>query len=213
MTTAHQSAEHGALLAHRTDLRALVVSGPDRISWLMGMLSCDLSPVEHNQAVYGLVLDKQGKILADLVAMQFNERLVLAVDADQAESLQEHLDRFLIMEDAEIELLDEPHGLLLVIGPRSPDVVQAASQRQDVLAARTGRLLGTEAALILVRGNESADAGRALAQEDPTWGFVEQEAFDQLRLQLGLPRFGVEFGPNHYPMDAGLDEHAISFSK
>lgn len=213
MTSPRHFAEHGALIARRTDLRALAISGPDRIAWLMGMITCDLSPVEQRLSVYGLVLDKQGKILSDLVALQHDERLLIAVDAAEADKLCEHLDHFLIMEDAEIEVLQQPHEFLVVVGPRAGEAGSAAMALPDVIAVRPGRILGTEAVLILVDDASGPAVADALASQDEAFGVADVEAFDRLRLEIGIPKFGVDFGPANYPMDAGLDEHAVSFSK
>jgi glycine cleavage system T protein (aminomethyltransferase) len=213
MTSALHFAQQGALIAPRNDLKALVVTGPDRISWLMGMLTCDLAPVEQNRAVYGLVLDKQGKVLTDLIALQQNDRLLLVVDHEDATSLQEHLDHFLIMEDAEIEVLASPHSFLLAVGPRAAEVGTAATSVARVLAARSGRLLGCDAVIILVDGENPEPVAEALAAQDEGFGATSSDQFDASRIELGLPKFDVDFGPTSYPMEAGLDEHAISFSK
>jgi len=206
-------AAHGALIVVRGDLRAVAVTGPDRFSWLMGMLTCDLSPVEQNQSVYGLVLDKQGKILADLIALQCREQILLAVDGDGAGDLAQHLDHFLIMEDADIEPLSSPHGFLLLIGPRASEAADAARSHPGIGAVRPGRLLGTDAAIVMVDDQDPHDLAAAIAASDEAFASATTKQFEALRIELGIPKFGIDFGPSSYPMDAGLDDHAISFSK
>jgi folate-binding protein YgfZ len=36
---------------------------------------------------------------------------------------------------------------------------------------------------------------------------------DELRVELGLPRFGVDFGTSHYPQETSLHTLGVSFSK
>ncbi|PKN36210.1 MAG: hypothetical protein CVU63_17410 [Deltaproteobacteria bacterium HGW-Deltaproteobacteria-20] len=213
MSSPYLLARHGALLVHRDDLAALVVSGPDRFSWLQGMLSCDLAPVQTGRAVYGLVLDKQGKIVADLIAMPHEQTVLLAVDRAKRSDLQAHLDHFLIMEDAEISLLEEPHAFVLAIGPRATDVAQLASQDARVHASCSGRLLGTSAALSFCPLDQAPHVVDTLLASDDAFGKVTTEAFEALRVDLGIPGLDRDFGPANYPMEIGLDDHAISFQK
>jgi folate-binding protein YgfZ len=213
MSSPHLLARHGALLVHRDDLAALVVSGPDRFSWLQGMLSCDLAPVQTGHAVYGLVLDKQGKIVADILAMPHEQSVLLAVDRAKRSALQDHLDHFLIMEDAEITLLAEPHAFVLAIGPRATDVTRLAARDARVLASCSGRLLGTSAALLFCSLDQAPHVVDSLLSTDDAFGNVTTEAFDALRVDLGIPGLDRDFGPANYPMEIGLDDHAISFQK
>jgi hypothetical protein len=213
MSSPHLLARQGALLVQRDDLAALVVSGPDRFSWLQGMLSCDLAPAQTGHAVYGLILDKQGKIVADVIAIPHEQAVLLAVAQSKKGALQAHLDHFLIMEDAEIAVLDEPHAFVLAIGPRATDVAQLASTDARVHASCAGRLLGTSAALMFCSLDQAPHVVDTLVSGDDTFGKVTTEAFDGLRADLGIPGLDRDFGPANYPMEIGLDEHAISFQK
>jgi folate-binding protein YgfZ len=213
MSSPHLLARQGALLIPRDDLAALVVSGPDRFSWLQGMLSCDLAPVQSGRAVYGLVLDKQGKIVADVIAMPHGQTVLLAVDRSKNNALLAHLDHFLIMEDAELSLLEEPHAFVLAIGPRATDVAQLASRDPRVHASCPGRLLGTSAALLFCSPDQVPQVVDAIVSGDDAFGTVTTAAFDALRVDLGIPGLDRDFGPANYPMEIGLDDHAISFQK
>jgi hypothetical protein len=215
MSLAHPSlahhATHGALIVERTDLAALVVTGPDRLSWLQGMLTCDLAPVEKGHCVHGLVLDKQGKILADTIVLQQQDRILLAVDAATAVSLQAHLDHFLIMEDAEIALTEEPHTFVFVLGPRSNDVARAAGNQASAVAA--GTVLGMDAALVFSTDGNRTALSSVLASADEDFAAATLEELHASRVELGIPFFGHDFGPANYPMEIGLDDYSISFSK
>ena len=39
------------------------------------------------------------------------------------------------------------------------------------------------------------------------------EVAETLRIEQGVPRFGVDFGPSTYPQEAGLEARAVSFDK
>lgn len=213
MSSPHFLARHGALLVQRDDLAALVVSGPERISWLQGMLSCDLNPTQSGHAIYGLVLDKQGKIVADVIALPHDQTVVLAVDRAKRDALQAHLDHFLIMEDADIATLEAPHAFLLAIGPRSADVAGFASHDARVHASCSGRLLGTSAALLFCPLDQAPHVVDSLVSHNSDFGMITTGEFDDLRVDLGIPGLDRDFGPANYPVEIGLDDHAISFQK
>ncbi len=197
----------------RSDLRALAVSGADRVSWLTGMITCDLAPLRQNCAVYGLILDKAGKILADLVAFKQEQRVVLAVDASSAPDLQRHLDHFLIMEDAEIEVVDQPHSFIVGFGPRLEVVVDEARKLPSIYAAAQGQIYGTKAVIVMVGNTDASRCVATLASALPGAAILNQEQFEQARFHAGIPKFGPDFNASNYPMEAELDNHAISFSK
>lgn len=202
----------GALFIHRPDLTTLVVSGPDARSWLNGMLTCDLAKVSSQEAVYGLLLNKKGKIMADVIAVAEPQRLLLAVPASRAPMLGDELDRHLIMEDAELKL--EPSLAWAVgYGPLAADVLVRASgdelvhQAPASLAGLVGAVLVADAQPLAAR------LGRMVALDPAHVTLSDLPTFDKVRFELGVPRFGQDFDDSCYPQEVGLDERAISFTK
>ena len=64
------------------DLAVLVVTGKDRITWLNGLLTCDLAKRASGAAVYGLVVERKGQRAADVVVVvdeARRERVLLVV--------------------------------------------------------------------------------------------------------------------------------------
>ncbi|MCU0694767.1 MAG: hypothetical protein MUF54_25625 [Polyangiaceae bacterium] len=208
------AAREGVLVTARPDLRGLVVTGPDRTSWLNGMITSDLLSTQRGDAVYGLALNKQGKILTDIIALEHAGRLLLAADASGLHETLAHLNHFLIMEDAEIESWSEPHAWVVAFGPWAARLVQLsrATASSDVAAA-SGPILGYPAAAFAVRGGAD-DAAQRIAALAPEHAVAcSSGQLDAVRVALGIPRFGVDFTQANYPMDVGLDERAISFNK
>ena len=48
------------------DRRTLRVTGKDAVTWLNGLVTCDVASADGRRAVYGLLLTKQGKVVTDL---------------------------------------------------------------------------------------------------------------------------------------------------
>ncbi len=119
MTTIdHQrrAADEAALIHARPDLAALLVTGKDRQSWLNGLVTCELAGKKPGEGVYGLAVGKTGKIAAEIAALLAEDHLALVLPSDRIDSLREHLERHLIMEDAELAAA-EGRAVFAVHGP------------------------------------------------------------------------------------------------
>ena len=80
----------------------LSVTGSEAKSWLNGLVTCDVLKVEPGRGAFGLVLNKQGKIQSEVEIVESAEGLLLGVSPGVAERLLPSLDKFLVMEDAEL---------------------------------------------------------------------------------------------------------------
>jgi folate-binding protein YgfZ len=204
-----QAAKEGALAVQHAELAALVVTGKDRVTWLNGMLTCELAKRAAGSAVYGLVVERKGHVLADVVAVvdDSGERVLLVVPVFTVESLRAHLEHYLVMEDCEITLASGWEAWS-VHGPRSERALEAARAAGGVGGTldRTGR----GGAMVLAppdatREVAAAVAGVATVGDDAGW--------EALRLERGVPRFGVDFDDKTYPQEAQLEKVAVSFDK
>lgn len=207
---AHQvaAAKRGALAVSEPDLATLVVTGGDRISWLNGMLTCDLVKRAPGAAVYGLAVARNGRVITDLVVVDDGERALLMVPRAVVESLRSHLDHYLVMEDAVMAPATDGFESWAVHGPRSGEALAAAQAAGGVGGPldRTG--LG--GAVVLAprdRGSAVRDALATVATlgDDAGW--------EALRLERAVPRFGVDFDDKTYPQEAQLEKQAVSFDK
>src|SRR5262245_826679 len=119
-----ERARTAALVVPAAELSVLVATGPDRIKWLNGLVTCELSGCAPGQAVYGLAVGQKGRILSDLVVVIEPERLVIALPKSERESMRAWLDHHLIMEDA--ELAAGADDVVFVHGPKAMAALEAA---------------------------------------------------------------------------------------
>jgi len=117
----------------------LEVTGTDRLSWLNGLLTCDLSKRGEGDVVQGLALAQKGKIVSDVVAVVAKERVLLIVQRRTVDGLVASFEHHLMMEDAELHRgSDIPwflHGPLAAL-PRVRRAERAASLTSRARAAR-----------------------------------------------------------------------------
>jgi folate-binding protein YgfZ len=169
----------------------LLVRGPDRKTWLDGLVTCDVADLTPGLARYGLLLTKQGKIVTDLFLIDDGAQLFVGVAPGHQLEVQQLLDRYLVMEDAELEL---PSGAV------TWRLFEAGSSPAAALA-RGGLKLGPAAFEALVSAEPSAADGGNSAE------------LSALLAAHGLGVFGVDFDSRQNPHEASLDRIAVSWTK
>jgi folate-binding protein YgfZ len=204
------AALQGALAVPRPGRAVLAAAGKDRVTWLNGMLTCDLLKRAPDEAVYGLAVVRSGRVLAD-VAVVFDdaaERALVVAPGAVADALRTHLDHYLVMEDVELAPGTDGFEVWSLHGPRSGQALDAARNAGGI----GGRLdrTGLGGAVVLAP-KERADAVRDAMASVATLG--DDEGWEALRLERAVPRFGVDFDGTTYPQEAQLEKAAISFDK
>ncbi len=200
-----ETARDGVVAVESTR-RCVTITGADRLRWLNGVVTCDLAKLRAGVAMYGLLTEKKGKILTDLVAVERVDRLTLALPAETREATLAVLDHYIVMEDVEVEMSDE--AVYLLYGPRAADVAAAAGQGG---ASRGGALSwGPIAGAATFTSDPKAARDAMLAAGARV---TTEDAWEGVRVVLGLPRFGKDFDSSFYPQEAALEKIAISFDK
>jgi len=209
-----RAATQGALAVRHDELGVLVVTGGDRVSWLNGLLTCDLAKRTPGAAVYGLAVVRSGRVLADptVVFDDAGERVLLAVPASTVEALRAHLDHYLVMEDAEMAPATDGFVAWAVHGPRAGEALAAAVGSGAGAVGGALDRTGLGGAFLLAPVEHAAAVQAALAAVP---GLVVGDAagWDALRLERAVPSFGADFDDKTYPQEAGLEKTAVSFDK
>lgn len=191
----------GTMVVPAPDMATLVARGPDRLTWLNGLVTCELAKLKEGEAIYGLTVAKKGRIVSDLVVVGTKDSLVVVVPARLREELRQAFDHYLVMEDVELGVGEEE--VWFAHGPRSAEVHVGTTAPLD--------LTGLGGAILLVPTG-SGPAIEARAKE--LGGCVgDDAAWEALRLEQGVPRFGPDFDSNTYPQEASLEARAVSFDK
>lgn len=211
----------------RTD--RLLVTGPDRRTWLQGLLSNDVMALVAGHGCYACYLTPQGRMISDMRLLELGDRLLVDLPSGSARSLIERLDPFIIAEDVALTDITATVSRVSVHGPfageglgaicategrlaalRSNECLTADLSGRDVTIARARdlRLSGFDVYLDpdLVPTLVAALADRGVPLGDAA-------TFELLRVEAGIPQFGVDMDHTTIPLEAGLEHEGISFSK
>jgi folate-binding protein YgfZ len=220
-------------IADRGGRAFTLLDGPDALRFLQGMVTNDVDAIAVGSAHYALLLTPKARVVADMRLTRLAETTFLA-DADPAAAtaLRSVLTRYRLASKLTIDACDERFGIVAVAGPAATALLADALGVAPSADADEGA--GTEAALPagavhvlrsaftgeqafeLVGPRDALDQawerlGAALGRHDGR--VFGDEAFDVLRVEAGLPRFGAEIDDRVMPAEAGVVERAVSFTK
>jgi folate-binding protein YgfZ len=231
MTSAGEeyAASRAAAALFDFDFRAsLVFTGPDAPTFLHNILSNDILSLRPGGGCYTTLLTQQSKVVADANVFCFADRLRLDVDRELKSRAREHLEKFLVADDVEIDDPSERESMLGVLGPRMAEVLRAAGaeapagDREHLEAVIAGvecwiarvDWSGDPGVQIVTASPEAARVRSAIASAGESMGLVSagREALEVLRMEAGIPWPGIDFDETHLVLEAGL-ERGISFKK
>lgn len=206
-------------------------TGPDRARYLNAILTNDIKGLPENKGAISLLLNPQGRILAELETYALHEKLFCVSYAMIRERLIAWMDKYIIMDDVTLTDESEVYATVALEGPKAAEVVRQVSgiglsemgelQSAKAIAASIpcrivkrspGGVAGAE--FVTERANVEA-LWRMLSEEVKKYGggTIGYTALNALRLELGTPWFGYDFGEKQIPHEAGLQDSHISYTK
>jgi folate-binding protein YgfZ len=209
-------------LGHRA---RLVVTGPDRVAWLQGMLTNDIKGLAVGQGCLAVAVTNKGKLVADLRVFQRADAVWLELATDRAAPLLDHLNRHLIMEDCAIDDRSSESAWIGLHGPRAIEILRGlapalpdlAEYAQAEVAIAGGSAIAIGSGEFGLPGCDlwlSPDRAAAVWEALRTAGATPMgaDACEILRIEAGIPRFGAELDEDTLPLEAGL-ERTINYEK
>jgi tRNA-modifying protein YgfZ len=170
----------------RPDRAVIALAGEDRISFLQGLTSNDVTQAAPGQALWSALLTPQGRYLADFFIIAEDERLLLECERAQAEMIEQKLRRFKLRSKVSLEIT----GL-------------------HVAVAWDGVPEGG------IPDPRLPDAGYRIISATPIAANADLAAYDAHRIPLGLPDGTRDLEPEKtLLLEAGFDElRGVSFTK
>jgi folate-binding protein YgfZ len=211
-TDGYRALRVGSAVVRRGDRGVLSVSGPDRLVWLQGLLTNDVAALRPGESRYAAYLTPQGRMISDMRVVQFDDRTLLEVPAVLAEALRAKLDSLLFAEDAQVADLSAAIAVIDVIGPETQLVIERARASGLVEAPAVDENgYGVPGMTLFTDAVAAADVLKALTSA----GALETtlETLDVLRIEAGRPLFLVDMDEHTIPLEAGIEDRAISFTK
>lgn len=199
----------------------VALTGADRQSFLHNMCTNDVRKLSIGEGCEAFCTDVKGKIVALVFALLLDDSLLLLTVPEQAERIISHLDRYIIRED--VQLADATHlQAWAVLSGDCVGTVLPVSLEQPWQS--TSCNLGDVKCLVVrfpLPGRNVYLLGAAREQDAQLQQFLNaagatacgDAAWTSLRVEAGLPLFGVDFDQTNLPQEVSRDAQAISFTK
>jgi len=209
---AAEAVRSGALLVRAPELGTIAAAGSERQSWLNGLVTSDLARRAPGDASYGLVLVKVGRILADAWVVEANERLLLGVVRERVAVVRDHLEKYLMMEDASHADVSAEYAWGFVHGPRAAELVREVPPRHGGFGGALA-ISGLGDGVFAVPAASFEAVLAEMTGRGPEIVVGSGDDREAFRIERYLPRFGMDFGDKTYPQEAALEKIAVSFTK
>jgi len=179
-------------LSDRTILR---LTGSDRLRYLNGQVTNDVSKLNREEAMAACVTTIKGKLDAFVYITELEDAYLIDAEPELRESLFMRLDKYIIADDCELTDVSDDWTLVHILGDGL--VTWGAEMRDNVRIGETGKDVWLPA------GSPIPDVLTSMASDD----------IEALRIGNGFPKWGAELTPDTLPAEAGLDAFAIDFHK
>jgi folate-binding protein YgfZ len=222
----YQSVGTSAGLFDLADRAMLQFTGDDRLSYLQGMLSNDLRPLKMFDGQQAAILTQQGKVIADVRVLCSLNSFYLDFWQPLKEKILTHLKRYLVADDVEIHDPNEQWKMLSLQGPKAQAILDRLFAHSELPAQANhhGMVQFDGTPVCVVRADRSGHDGfdlivqigqllafaQRLTELGATW--VGAQAQNILRVEAGMPRYGIDFSEDNLLLEVALDD-AVSFTK
>ena len=187
-------------LSSRTKLR---VTGADRVRFLNGQITNNISKATESVAVEACILSAKGKMNGHVFIFAGPDCFYLDASAELLEMLPARLERYVIADDVQIENISEQFSILHVLAPARPAIPE------DCRVVSVRRFIESGWDIWV----EPTRAGSLLKELASMFTVVDPAAAETFRIEEGIPRWGRELTDEIIPIEANLEARTVDYEK
>lgn len=225
-STGHQierynAAHAGAVVADRSVRGRLRLTGMDRLSYLQGVLTNDVAVLAPGTGCYAALLTPQGRMISDMRVLELGDATLLDLPGEFTARVSAQLTDFVFTEDVAVQDVGRTLSHLVVLGSGSTRALSLPPLRPfenrrvrlaDVDAIASGNdEFGVSAIDLFVDAEKKSEVLDSLREAGLIQ--VEDDILETMRIEAGVPAFGVDMDQDTIPLEAGIEDRAISQTK
>ena len=228
----------GCVIFDLPHIGTIEVTGSDRGDFLNNMLTDKVDDLAAGMSKRAFWLNRKGRIDADIRVAQRENDMLFSLDRHLCEATAESLESFVFAEDAELVDASDRLYRLGVHGPTAGKLIAiAASEDADSKVESLAEYCNTSVAIdgvdvVVDREDLTGEIGLELcmARDDAAKVYkrlievAEQHselkarttgwlAMNAARIEAGHPMFNVDFTETNLPVESGIIEDRVSFTK
>ena len=210
-SSGYQALVLGAALVDPVWTGRLLLTGADRRAYLQGLLTNDISALTPGTGCYAVMLNAQGRMLTDMHVFELGHAVLLTLPAALTEAIRAHLDRFIFSEDVHVQDASESLAQFGVYGPQAREAIARATLDAPDLVVIADDEPGVDGFDVFVDRTAAASVRDKLVQAGAVP--VALADVETVRVESGRPRWGADMDTDTIPLEAGIDDRAISRTK
>ncbi len=219
------AARSTAIVIDRSDRGKLVFTGEDRASFLHGMLTHTVQGLSDGSGNHTSLTDAKGNTQADLWLYHWGDRLIAETEQGLQAKVVAFLDRYIIADDVTISDESEKTAIVGLQGPKALKILNGlldvpadvemygnaeVELNKEVLRICRRSYTGEVGYDLWVNPDQANRVFRLLVEAGATP--AGDRAMEILRIESGLPRYGMDVDDRVTPLEAGMAD-AVDFTK
>jgi folate-binding protein YgfZ len=207
----------------------LCVAGTDRVRFLNGQVTNNVKDLKAGEGCYAALVNAKGKMQSDLNIYCLPDELLLDFEPGLTQTVAQRLEKYVIADDVQILDVSGNYGMLTVQGPKSSEILQAAGLTLPGNSLHWTKTPGSSGEIYCINNARGTLRGFDIfvptsrfsvlyqtalqAAQDGGGGAGTLEALEAVRIEAGIPRFGIDMDETNLAPETGIESRAISYSK
>ena len=185
------------MIVDRSSRGKIRLRGSEAADFLQGQVTNDVEALEPGQGCYAALLNHKGKMRLDMRILRGPDWIWIDTEPGAEALLLRTIETYSLGRDVSWEVADE--GIVSLIDEADLDATPPDDEHAWVGGARG----------IYVRTYAGIDV---IGHDLPSADTSEEEA-ERVRIEQGIPRFGLDMDGETIPQEAGINDRAVSFTK
>jgi folate-binding protein YgfZ len=205
----------------------LAVAGPDRATFLQGLLTNDTASLTAGSGCYAAWLTPQGRMLCDVHVFESGDMILLDVPAAGVEQTAQRLEQFHFTENVQTATLASLRAVWMH-GPAAARILASVAGGGDYdvwMQYQNARVELAGVPVVIGRVDQLAVPGFVIyadaQQEDEVTASLASAGalhatpatLEAARIEASYPVYGVDMTPDTIPLEAGIEDRALSLTK
>jgi folate-binding protein YgfZ len=212
-----------------------LVGGSEAVQFLNGLITNDMKTLAENHWMPAAFPNVQGRLIASVRVVRLRDEgtdknvsptFIIDTEAATHQRVHKTIERFTLAGDFRVTDITNDTGMLSLQGAKGSEVVRsilndevAALQRnearvvlfnqEEVTVIRSAHF-GVDGFDLIVKQEKASELWRALQEKGALP--VGYEALETLRIEAGVPRFGVDMDDTNIVTETNLDD-SVSYTK
>lgn len=220
MTPGYEALMHGAGLLDLSARGRIRITGEDRARLLHAMTTNHVQQMKPGDGVYAFFLNAQGRILADVYVLCFDDHFLLDTAPETRKIVFEHLDRYIIADDVTLEDVTDETFCIGLEGPMAEDIAALAGIPAPHHRCSHLNWGDFTAAALSFSGIHGVRVYGSIGRREDTITLVEgvgaiaasMEDAETVRIENFVPKFGCDITEHTIPQET-QQMHALHFQK